>query len=119
MRAYWMQPDLTASKINGPWLRTGDLGYLDHDGLLWLTGRVDDIINRGGEKILPAHVESKIANLPEVAARDSDTAKPSSMWRPGPCHYRASPCSTPNIPPRPSAGGTPLSPGPPAENDHP
>lgn len=67
MRAYWNQPELTAEKLAGEWLRTGDLGYVDPDGLLWLTGRVDDAINRGGEKILPAHVESRIAQLPEVA----------------------------------------------------
>lgn len=67
MSRYWEQPELTASRTNGPWLRTGDLGYLDDEGLLWLTGRVDDVINRGGEKVLPAHVESKVAELPAVA----------------------------------------------------
>ena len=67
MSRYWKQPELTAAKTSGPWLRTGDLGYLDDEGLLWLTGRVDDVINRGGEKILPTHVESKISELPAVA----------------------------------------------------
>lgn len=67
MSRYWNQPELTAAKLSGEWLRTGDVGYLDDDGLLWLTGRVDDVINRGGEKILPAHVESKISELPFVA----------------------------------------------------
>ncbi|MEN0137291.1 MAG: class I adenylate-forming enzyme family protein [Rhodococcus sp. (in: high G+C Gram-positive bacteria)] len=67
MSRYWEQPDLTARKIRGPWLLTGDLGYLDDAGLLWLTGRVDDVINRGGEKVLPAHVESKIAAIAAVA----------------------------------------------------
>ncbi|GED99944.1 hypothetical protein nbrc107696_03910 [Gordonia spumicola] len=67
MSRYWGQPGLTSSKISGRWLRTGDLGRLDEDGLLWLTGRVDDVINRGGEKVLPAHVESKVAELPAIA----------------------------------------------------
>ncbi|WP_280232761.1 class I adenylate-forming enzyme family protein [Nocardia cyriacigeorgica] len=67
MSRYWAQPELTAAKISGPWLRTGDLGHLDGDGLLWLSGRVDDVINRGGEKVLPAHVESKVSALPAVA----------------------------------------------------
>ncbi|MFD6063691.1 class I adenylate-forming enzyme family protein [Rhodococcus wratislaviensis] len=67
MSRYWKQPELTAAKTSGDWLRTGDLGYLDEDGLLWLTGRVDDVINRGGEKVLPAHVESKIAKLAPVS----------------------------------------------------
>lgn len=67
MSRYWGQPELTAKKLVGDWLATGDVGYLDADRHLWLTGRVDDVINRGGEKVLPAYVESKICELPEVA----------------------------------------------------
>jgi long-subunit acyl-CoA synthetase (AMP-forming) len=37
----------------GGWLRTGDLGWLDPDGFLYLTARTDDVTNRGGEKIFP------------------------------------------------------------------
>jgi long-chain acyl-CoA synthetase len=66
MLGYWRQPELTEQKLRGPWLCTGDLGYIDEDGLLWLTGRVDDVINRGGEKVLPSLVESCIAELPDV-----------------------------------------------------
>lgn len=68
MLGYWNQPELTAAKFDGPWLRTGDVGHVDADGLLWLHGRVDDVINRGGEKIMPAFVESHIARHPAVAA---------------------------------------------------
>jgi acyl-CoA synthetase (AMP-forming)/AMP-acid ligase II len=67
MLEYWNQPELTSKKLDGEWLRTGDIGHLDGDGLLWLNGRIDDVINRGGEKVLPADVESCIAQLPEVA----------------------------------------------------
>jgi acyl-CoA synthetase (AMP-forming)/AMP-acid ligase II len=67
MREYWQRPDLTAARFDGQWLRTGDLGHHDSRGLLWLTGRIDDVINRGGEKILPAFVESCLAELPCVA----------------------------------------------------
>jgi amino acid adenylation domain-containing protein len=42
------------------WLRTGDLGYLDEDGYLFITGRLTDVINRGGEKIAPQEVESAL-----------------------------------------------------------
>nr|WP_218680966.1 class I adenylate-forming enzyme family protein [Rhodococcus qingshengii] len=67
MLGYWCQPELTAEKLRDGWLRTGDLGHLDDEGLLWLSGRVDDVINRGGEKVLPAHVESCLAEYPEVS----------------------------------------------------
>lgn len=66
MIGYWQRPELTNQRFHGQWLRTGDLGYLDAEGLLWLTGRVDDVINRGGEKILPSFVESCIAQRPDV-----------------------------------------------------
>jgi acyl-CoA synthetase (AMP-forming)/AMP-acid ligase II len=67
MSRYWKSPELTATTLSGAWLRTGDLGYLDPDGLLWLSGRVDDVVNRGGEKVNPSHVESRVAELPEIA----------------------------------------------------
>ncbi|WP_413768786.1 class I adenylate-forming enzyme family protein [Rhodococcus pyridinivorans] len=67
MLGYWNQPELTADKFVGPWLRTGDVGHIDSDGLLWLHGRVDDVINRGGEKIMPTFVESHIARHDSIA----------------------------------------------------
>lgn len=66
MSEYWGSPDLTARKIVDGWLWTGDLAHVT-DGLLFLDGRVDDVINRGGEKVLPAYVESKLSELPAVA----------------------------------------------------
>jgi acyl-CoA synthetase (AMP-forming)/AMP-acid ligase II len=48
------------------WLRTGDLGYLDDDGYLFLVGRSDDVINRGGEKIFPREIEDVILGVPGV-----------------------------------------------------
>ena len=66
MSGYWKQPELTAAKIHEGWLRTGDLARLDND-FYYLEGRVDDVINRGGEKVLPAHVESMLARLSAVA----------------------------------------------------
>ncbi|MGO4246199.1 class I adenylate-forming enzyme family protein [Paenarthrobacter sp. RAF54_2] len=65
MQGYWRQPELTASKISRGWLRTGDLARID-DGLYYIEGRVDDVINRGGEKVLPAHVEALLANIESV-----------------------------------------------------
>lgn len=66
MMEYWRSPELTAQKFREGWLATGDLGYVK-DGLLYLDGRVDDVINRGGEKILPAFVESLLSQLPTIA----------------------------------------------------
>jgi acyl-CoA synthetase (AMP-forming)/AMP-acid ligase II len=52
----------------GGWLRTGDLGYLDQDGYLYLAGRKDDVINRGGEKMFPREIEEVILEDPRVDA---------------------------------------------------
>ncbi len=50
------------------WLETGDLGYVDADGYLFLVGRADDVINRGGEKIYPKEVEDVVLGDPAVTA---------------------------------------------------
>jgi acyl-CoA synthetase (AMP-forming)/AMP-acid ligase II len=50
------------------WLRTGDLGRLDDEGFLFLSGRSDDVINRGGEKIFPREIEDSIVGDPDVIA---------------------------------------------------
>ena len=50
------------------WLDTGDLGYLDADGYLFLAGRCDDVINRGGEKIYPREIEEILLAQPGVRA---------------------------------------------------
>ncbi len=50
------------------WLRTGDLGHLDHDGYLYLDARSDDVINRGGEKVFPREIEEVVAEEHAVAA---------------------------------------------------
>jgi len=51
----------------GGWLRTGDLGYLDSDGYLFITGRVKELINRGGQKVSPYEVEAALLTHPDIA----------------------------------------------------
>ena len=60
-RGYLANPADTAHNFVDGWFRTGDLGAMDEDGYLFLTGRIKNIINRGGEKISPEHVEAVLA----------------------------------------------------------
>jgi acyl-CoA synthetase (AMP-forming)/AMP-acid ligase II/thioesterase domain-containing protein/acyl carrier protein len=63
---YLDDPEANAAGFINGWFRTGDLGYFDADGYLTLTGRIKDLINRGGEKIGPPEVESVLAGHPAV-----------------------------------------------------
>lgn len=58
---------LNRRSFAGEWFRTGDRGSLDEDGFLTVEGRIDDVINRGGEKISPAEVEAALLGHPDVA----------------------------------------------------
>lgn len=64
---YWNRPDADAKSLRGGWYYTGDIGYLDDDGDLFVTGRVDDMIISGGENISPIDIESVISLCPGVA----------------------------------------------------
>jgi len=68
MRGYWNNPDATASTIDAEgWLRTGDAGYFDEDGYLYIHDRVKDMIISGGENVYPAEVENALYSHPKVA----------------------------------------------------
>ncbi|WP_307804716.1 FadD7 family fatty acid--CoA ligase [Streptomyces sp. VRA16 Mangrove soil] len=66
-RGYLARPADTARGFTDGWLRTGDLGSLDADGYLSLTGRIESLILRGGRKISPEYVEDVLAGCPSVA----------------------------------------------------
>ena len=65
-QGYWKDPAKTASAFFGDWFRTGDVGYLDEDGFLYLTDRKKDMIISGGENIASSEVERVIYELPQV-----------------------------------------------------
>jgi acyl-CoA synthetase (AMP-forming)/AMP-acid ligase II len=67
MRGYHKQEEATSSAIHDGWLHTGDVGHLDEDGYLFITGRIKDMIIRGGENIAPAEIEQVLEGHPAVA----------------------------------------------------
>ncbi len=68
MVGYWNLPEATMRTIDRDgWLRTGDAGYMDKDGYLYIQDRIKDMIISGGENIYPAEVESAVCDHPDVA----------------------------------------------------
>ena len=66
MQAYWGQAEASAQALAGGWFHTGDIGILDSDGFLRVVDRIKDVINRAGEKIAAAEVESCLLQHPEL-----------------------------------------------------
>ncbi|MBV8090507.1 MAG: AMP-binding protein, partial [Alphaproteobacteria bacterium] len=64
---YWRRPDADARALRGGWYFTGDTGYVDAEGDLFVTGRVDDMIVSGGENVSPVEIESILSLHPAVA----------------------------------------------------
>ncbi|MGE3820044.1 MAG: AMP-binding protein [Isosphaeraceae bacterium] len=64
---YEANPEANRTGFFGDWFRTGDQGYLDADGYLTLTGRLKELINRGGEKVAPREVDEALLDHPAVA----------------------------------------------------
>lgn len=67
MDGYFRDPEATAAALTDGWYRSGDLGALDADGFLSITGRARDVIRSGGETVAPAAVEAVLATHPAVA----------------------------------------------------
>lgn len=67
MKGYWNKPEETAAALRGGWMHTGDMGYVDDEGLLYVVDRKKDMIVTGGENVYSAEVENAISQLEEVA----------------------------------------------------
>ena len=74
MKGYWQNPEGTAEMLwkdaaGVTWLRTGDLGYLDEDGYVFLVDRKKDLIKPNGMQVWPRELEEAIATYPAVRSR--------------------------------------------------
>jgi acyl-CoA synthetase (AMP-forming)/AMP-acid ligase II len=66
MRGYWHNPEATAETLRNGWLHTGDVGYMDEDGYLFMMDRSKDMIISGGENIYPREIEEVICKHPAI-----------------------------------------------------
>jgi acyl-CoA synthetase (AMP-forming)/AMP-acid ligase II len=66
MSGYWQREKETAQAIRGGWFHTGDAGYLDEEGFMFLKDRVKDMIVSGGENVYPAEIEAVLMGHPEI-----------------------------------------------------
>lgn len=66
MAGYWNRPEATRQALRDGWFHTGDLGSLDEDGYLSITGRMKELIRTGGKSVLPAEIEEVLMRHPQV-----------------------------------------------------
>ena len=92
MKGYWKRPSETEQVLRDGWYHTGDVGYLDADGYLFIQDRLKDMIISGGENIYPAEVERALGDHPAIAesavigvpdAKWGETVKAVVVVRPG------------------------------------
>src|SRR5919198_3616132 len=79
MHGYYRNPEANKAAFTNGWFRTGDLGVLDSDGYLRITGRIKELINRGGEKKSPTEIDAVLLSHPAVA-------EAAAFAVPGPIH---------------------------------
>lgn len=68
MHGHWNKPDQTAEALRDGWLHTGDAGYLDDEGYLYIVDRIKDVIITGGRNVYSAETEKALAGHPAVAS---------------------------------------------------
>lgn len=79
MLGYWNKPEITAETIRDGWVYTGDAGYMDDEGFVFLMDRVKDMIISGGENVYSAEVENALGQHPAVAT-SAVIGVPSTQW---------------------------------------
>ncbi|MGX7729084.1 acyl-CoA synthetase [Rhodococcus sp. 2H158] len=79
MQGYWNKPDETAAVLRDGWYHTGDGGYLDEDGFVFVVDRIKDMIVTGGENVYSAEVESVLSKHPAVA-QSAVVGLPHEIW---------------------------------------
>ena len=94
MTGYYKRPDLTAKAIRDNWLYSGDLGYVDDDGFLYLVDRKKDLIISGGVNVYPSDIEEVVTKHPDVVEA-AVFGVPDDRWGESPGRCR---------PPRPTGG---------------
>ena len=67
MKGYWRNEEATIEALRGGWLHSGDAGYMDQDGYVYLTDRIKDLIIKGGENISPREIEDALYGHPAVS----------------------------------------------------
>src|SRR5690606_26369159 len=68
MMGYWQQPEATRDALRDGWMHTGDGGYLDEAGYLFVSDRIKDMIVTGGENVFSVEVENVLAKHPDIAS---------------------------------------------------
>ncbi|BBX00077.1 long-chain fatty acid--CoA ligase [Mycolicibacterium moriokaense] len=79
MLEYWERPEATAEAFDGGWFHSGDLGYIDAEGFLYVVDRKKDMIISGGENIYSAEVESTLAAHPDIG-EVAVIGRPDNYW---------------------------------------
>lgn len=79
MQGYWNKPTETEAALRGGWMHTGDGGYMDEQGFLYVVDRMKDMIVSGGENVYSAEVENAIAQMPQVLM-SAVIGVPDDMW---------------------------------------
>ncbi len=67
MKGYWKNPEATADAMRGDWFRSGDVGYIDEGGYVYITDRTKDLVIKGGENISPREIEEALHLHPAIA----------------------------------------------------